>query len=205
MPGGLELTDAEIKRATEEQVLSLLRDGPDSVGQERELVKRLIRVGTDASVDVLRARAESPDPGIRAGVAGVLRIINSTASIDALIGILDVSCADAVGRAGRALGYLRVRRAVPDLVRCLESRSSELGADKVGVVFALNRMPDPSATSCLTTAVRDPAAPVRKFAAFGLAAIGTRESRSALATAAADLGRWRGRYARRALSRTSPG
>jgi hypothetical protein len=43
------LTDAEIKRATEQEVLSLLRDGPDSVHQERELLKRLIRVATDAS------------------------------------------------------------------------------------------------------------------------------------------------------------
>jgi HEAT repeat protein len=114
-------------------------------------------------------RLKSAEPGERAAAADELgrrgyrfrKIIS-----DNLRPIL-VSDPDLIVRAaaGRALGRLGSREAVPELVKALEDRASEV---RVVAAAALWRLPDPSAVPALLVCVRDRDKAVREWSALAL-------------------------------------
>lgn len=71
--------------------------------------------------------------------------------------------------AGRALGRLGVREAVPDLVRALRDTSSDV---RVVAAAALWRLPDALAVTPLLERLRDNEAAVREWSALALGVIG---------------------------------
>jgi HEAT repeat protein len=73
--------------------------------------------------------------------------------------------------AGRALGRLGVREAVPDLVRALRDTSSDV---RVVSAAALWRLPDSSAVAPLLDRLHDNEAAVREWSALALGVIGDR-------------------------------
>lgn len=71
--------------------------------------------------------------------------------------------------AGRALGRLGAREAVPDLVKALGDTSADV---RVVAAAALWRLPDPSATEPLLEHVKDADKAVREWSALALGVIG---------------------------------
>lgn len=75
--------------------------------------------------------------------------------------------------AGRALGRLGVREAVPDLVAALSDTSADV---RVVAAAALWRLPDPSATAPLLEHVKDQDKAVREWSALALGVIGDKRA-----------------------------
>jgi HEAT repeat protein len=75
--------------------------------------------------------------------------------------------------AGRALGRLGVREAVPDLVAALGDASADV---RVVAAAALWRLPDPSATAPLLEHVKDADKAVREWSALALGVIGDKRA-----------------------------
>jgi HEAT repeat protein len=75
--------------------------------------------------------------------------------------------------AGRALGRLGVREAVPDLVAALNDASADV---RVVAAAALWRLPDPSATAPLLEHVKDADKAVREWSALALGVIGDKRA-----------------------------
>lgn len=75
--------------------------------------------------------------------------------------------------AGRALGRLGVRGAVPDLVRAMRDPSSDV---RVVAAAALWRLPDPAAVMALLEGLNDKEGSVREWSALALGVIGDRRA-----------------------------
>lgn len=75
--------------------------------------------------------------------------------------------------AGRALGRLGTRDAVPDLVKALSDASADV---RVVAAAALWRLPDPSATEPLLERVKDADKAVREWSALALGVIGDKRA-----------------------------
>lgn len=75
--------------------------------------------------------------------------------------------------AGRALGRLGVREAVPELVAALADTSADV---RVVAAAALWRLPDPSATAPLLERVKDGDKAVREWSALALGVIGDKRA-----------------------------
>jgi HEAT repeat protein len=75
--------------------------------------------------------------------------------------------------AGRALGRLGVREAVPELVAALGDTSADV---RVVAAAALWRLPDPSATAPLLERVKDGDKAVREWSALALGVIGDKRA-----------------------------
>jgi HEAT repeat protein len=75
--------------------------------------------------------------------------------------------------AGRALGRLGAREAVPDLVKALADASADV---RVVAAAALWRLPDPSATEPLLEHVKDADKAVREWSALALGVIGDKRA-----------------------------
>lgn len=75
--------------------------------------------------------------------------------------------------AGRALGRLGAREAVPDLVKALSDTSADV---RVVAAAALWRLPDPTATEPLLERVKDADKAVREWSALALGVIGDKRA-----------------------------
>lgn len=75
--------------------------------------------------------------------------------------------------AGRALGRLGSREAVPDLIAALGDTSADV---RVVAAAALWRLPDPAATAPLLERVKDPDRAVREWSALALGVIGDKRA-----------------------------
>lgn len=75
--------------------------------------------------------------------------------------------------AGRALGRLGAREAVPDLIKALDDASADV---RVVAAAALWRLPDPAATDPLLAHVKDQDKSVREWAALALGVIADRKA-----------------------------
>jgi HEAT repeat protein len=75
--------------------------------------------------------------------------------------------------AGRALGRLGTREAVPDLIRALGDASADV---RVVAAAALWRLPDPAATEPLLEHVKDADKAVREWSALALGVIGDKRA-----------------------------
>jgi len=99
-----------------------------------------------------------------------------------------------------SLRRLRSRRAVPALIRCLETRDEELDdGQKRLLVLALGYMPRVSEVPVLSASLRDRSYRIRNVAAWALAQIRAPESSTALEAAIKELSWFRALPVRRGL------
>jgi len=195
----------EIAVASESEVLARLASDP-SPAECRRLSHRLWEVATEASLDALPSLLRSPDRNVRARSDLMLRRrrFSSEQVAGILVEALDSSYSDVVEGAAYSLAKRGIRSAVPELVRRLEADDGTLAPSAVTMlVKALSDLPHRLSIPVLASQLRSPrsSAKTRRWAAVGLARIRAPESRAALQSAAADMGWWRGRHARRALRR----
>jgi HEAT repeat protein len=122
-------------------------------------------------------RLKAKDPGERAAAANEMgrRGYRFRREIAELLRPLLRTDPDPVVRAaaGRALGRLGVREAVPDLVAALSDTSADV---RVVAAAALWRLPDPSATAPLLDHVKDADKAVREWSALALGVIGDKRA-----------------------------
>jgi HEAT repeat protein len=131
----------------------------------------------DEAFKVALERLKSPQAAERATAADEMgrrgyRLRHEIASV---LRPLLKSDPDAVVRAaaGRALGRLGVREAVPDLIVALDDKNADV---RVVAAAALWRLPDPTAIDALQRHLKDPEAAVREWCVQALGVIG--ESRA---------------------------
>ncbi len=115
------------------------------------------------------SRLQSSDASERAAAADEMgrRGYRFRKTIADVLRPLLLSDAESVVRAaaGRALGRLGAREAVPELIKALSDRASEV---RVVAAAALWRLPDPSAVPALLERVRDQDKAVREWTALAL-------------------------------------
>lgn len=115
------------------------------------------------------ARLKSPDPAERAAAADEMgrRGYRFRKVISDTLRPLLLSDPDSIVRAaaGRALGRLGAREAVPELTKALKDKTSEV---RVVAAAALWRLPDPSAVPALLECVNDKDKAVREWSALAL-------------------------------------
>jgi HEAT repeat protein len=85
--------------------------------------------------------------------------------------------------AGRAIGRLGLREAVPDLIGALGDSEAQV---RIVAAAALWRLPDPSAVDALIVGLRDTDASVREWCALAVGVTGDRRAAAPLAVALAD-------------------
>jgi HEAT repeat protein len=196
------LTKAEIDSASEDVVLARLAEPGLTTKEHRRVTLRLCNVATPASMPMLRELLVCSDAPARLRAVLILAGWENDEATEALISALQSPHSDVVGSAAMKVVKRDARHAVPELVEVLETRGPMLAkGDRRMVVRALALMPHRSAVPALDGALRSPRADqsTRKWAARGLAATCSPDSRAALESAARELGWWRGRWARKML------
>jgi HEAT repeat protein len=184
----------------EAEIIAELKTESLSVERERALVKQLRRLGTEASLEVLRDSLHSADINVTLDAVHALARIGNDAAVDALAECLSMDATTRLTMAAVSLRQLRSRRAVPAVIHCLETRGEELrpGQRRI-LVLGLGGMPHISQVPVLSAALRDPRYRMRSAAAQALARIRAPESSAALEAAANEVSWLRARPIRRGL------
>ncbi|HEV3033930.1 MAG TPA: hypothetical protein VGX72_03990 [Solirubrobacteraceae bacterium] len=184
----------------EPEVLAKLEADGLSKKRRRALLSKLRQVGTERSIDVLRANLRSQDVKSQVRAVFALAHIGTEEAADALIDSLAVTTGPGFTFAVKSLAEGRAARARPAFVRTLEERHDELRqGDKQVLVWALYQTPHRSEVPVLATLLGERSKSTRRMAAVALAQIKATESREALEEAVKTLSWLRGRQARRAL------
>jgi HEAT repeat protein len=192
--------DGELRTRSESELIAMLQRPGPTVAEQRSIIRQLEDRGSDHSVEVLRACAQTePDKVATAALTALARIGTNRAT-DVLIENLSSQAGRRLFWAADLLGAVRARRAIPSLVRCLETRELHEG-DRQIVILALARLPHTSAIPVLSRELLSRNRGTRKASAFALAQIDAPESGAALEAAASQLSWWRGQPVRRALRR----
>jgi hypothetical protein len=188
------------QRAVEERAIAVLRAGGLSVAEQHKQVRKLKRIGTAASVEVLRGPVRSERINLAGDAVWALRRIGTDDAVDALIECLDLKPGTRLTLAAAALRKLRNRAAVPAIVRCLATRAHVLNAGTRRILMlALGDMPHVSEVPVLADGLRDPRYRNRNAAAWALAQIRAPESAAALEAVAREYSWIRGIPIRRGL------
>lgn len=189
------------KTDDEQEVIAALEAGGLSKKRRRALLSRLRQVGTERSIEVLRANLRSTD--VKAQVCAVFALahIGTDEAADALIECLAMKkTGPRFAFALKSLTEGHAARARPAFIRTLEERRHELHqGDKRLLVYALFQNPHRSEVPVLAPLLRERSRETRRMAAVALAQIRASESREALEEAARSLSWLRGLQARRAL------
>ncbi len=168
--------------------------------RRRALLLKLQKVGTERSIDVLRANLGSADVKGQVRAVFALTHIGTEQAAYALIDSLAVTTGPGFTFAVKSLAENHAARARPAFVRTLEERHDELRqGDKQVLVWALYRTPHRSEVPVLAALLGEQSRRTRRMAAVALAQIRASESREALEGAATSLSWLRGLQARRAL------
>jgi len=134
---------------------------------------------TEEEFRTAMTQLDSTDPTVRVAAADQIGLRGSTFRRDASEKLRALLRGDAVATvrasAGRAIGRLGLRDAVPDLVTGLADADASV---RIVAAAALWRLPDPSAVPALVTGLRDTDASVRQWCAL---AVGVTEDRRAAA------------------------
>ena len=160
----------------------------------------LQRVSPPVGMEALRASLRSGDRRECAGAQQVLISLGSEQAIAALADSLQTADNVSVANTARLLGGVQARSAIPELIRCLDTRSDELDITaKQWVARSLGLMPQRDEIPVLAELLREPRRRTRTTAAWALAQIRSPESQAALESVANELSWFRGRAVRRAL------
>jgi HEAT repeat protein len=193
------MADEEAHRR-ESEIVALLRDEDTGIGLQRELVKELRRVGSDASVGVLRESLASRDIELSGQTVRTLARIGTDEAIDALCDALELPSGPRLILAASTFRKQRAARARPAIIRCLQTRGEALRPDERRIlVLALGEMPHVSAVPVLAMALRERRYRMRTAAAWALAQIRAPESEAALEEVTNELSWLRARPIRRGL------
>jgi HEAT repeat protein len=188
------------KADDEQEVIAGLEVDGLSKKRRRALLLKLQQVGTERSVEVLRANLRSADVKAQVRAVFALAHVGTEQAVDALIDSLAVTSGPGFTLAVKSLAGNHALRARPAFVRTLEERSDELRqGDKRVLVWALFQAPHRSEVPVLARLLRERSRETRRMAAVALAQIRAPESREALEEAARSLSWLRGLQARRAL------
>jgi HEAT repeat protein len=159
---------------------------------------------TDQDLLTLLEGLRSPDRKARVGSAVGLGRIGTARAVHALVENLRISNdARVVKVSAQRLVRLGEARAVPAIESVLEQRGDQIdgAAGKQALVATLGDFAQRSSVPALAARLADRDGLTRKRAARALARINYPESRRALELASGELSWWRGRWARRALTR----
>lgn len=190
----------ESERIIEQQVIAELEANDLSDSRRRALLAELRQVGTERSIDVLRANLRSADVKSHARAVFALAHIGTEQAADALIDSLAVTTGPGFTFAVKSLAEDHAARARPAFVRTLAERHDELRqGDKQVLVWALYQTPHRSEVPVLAALLGERSRSTRRMAAVALAQIRAPESREALEEAVKSLSWLRGFQARRAL------
>jgi HEAT repeat protein len=174
------------------------------VREQRRRAARLAVHGTDRDLATLIEGLRSPDREVRVRSAVALGKIATARAIEALVENLAVSNdASVVMVSARRLCRLGELRAVPALESMLMERVDQLvgSVGKQALVAALAGFAQRSSVPALSARLTDSDSLTRKRAARALGRINYPESRRALELACTASSWWRGRWARRELTR----
>jgi HEAT repeat protein len=190
----------ESEKIVEQQVIAELEANDLSDSRRRSLLSELRQVGTERSIDVLRANLRSADVKGHVRAVFALAHIGTEQAADALIDSLAVTTGPGFTFAVKSLAQDHAARARPAFVRTLEERHDELHqGDKQVLVWALYQTPHRSEVPVLAALLGERSRNTRRMAAVALAQIRAPESREALEGAVKSLSWLRGLQARRAL------
>lgn len=188
------------KTDSEQEIIAELEANGLSKKRRRALLLKLQQVGTERSIDVLRANLRSTDVKGRVRAVFALAHIGTEQAADALIDSLAVTTGPGFTFAVKSLAEDHATRARPAFVRTLEERHDELRqGDKQVLVWALYQTPHRSEVPVLAALLGERSRSTRRMAAVALAQIRAPESREALEEAATSLSWLRSLQARRAL------
>lgn len=188
------------KKVNEQEAIAELKAGDLSVRRRRALLSELRQMGTDRSIDILRANLGSTDIKSQVRAVFALAHIGTETAADVLIDSLAVTTGPGFTFAVKSLAESHAARARTAFVRTLEERRDELRqGDKQVLVWALYQMPHRSEVPVLATLLGERSRSTRRMAATALAQIRACESRDALEGAVKSLSWLRGLQARRAL------
>jgi HEAT repeat protein len=168
--------------------------------RRRALLTALGRVGTDRSVDILRAYLRSSDDRDQLGAVFALEDIGTPRAVEALIECLEMEPGLRFTVAARSLGNRYAEQAEPAFIKALEDRRLSLDATaKRFVIAGLFKTPHRRQIPVLAALLEDRSRRVRRMAAQALERIRAPEARTALEEAATSQ-RWpRNANAKRAL------
>jgi HEAT repeat protein len=190
---------SEIEIREQEVIAEFEADGLSN-RRRRALLSKLRQVGTERSIDVLRANLRSADTKSQVRAVFALAHIGTEEAVDALIDSLAVTTGHCFTFAVKSLAEDHAARARPAFIRTLEERRDELDqGDKQVLVWALYQTPHRSEVPVLATLLGERSRSTRRMAAVALAQIKAPESRGALEEAVKSLSWLRGLQARRAL------
>jgi HEAT repeat protein len=190
----------ESETIVEQQVIAELEADDLSDSRRRALLSELRQVGTERSIDVLRANLRSTDVKGQVRAVFALAHIGTEQAADALIDSLAVTTGPGFTFAVKSLAEDHAARARPAFVRTLEERHDELRqGDKRVLVWALYQTPHRSEVPVLAALLGERSRETRRMAAVALAQVRAPESREALEDAVKSLSWLRGLQARRAL------
>jgi HEAT repeat protein len=122
------------------------------------------------TLEVALANLQNPDPGVHLKAIRWLGVLGGPRAVAALIAALDHASADVRTGAGRALGSLGAREAVPALLR--QFRQAEPVLDRAVYLEALADIGGDEAVETLIAALRDPNERIVEDACEALAALG---------------------------------
>jgi HEAT repeat protein len=184
----------------EQEVIAELEANGLSKKRRRALLSKLREVGTERSIDILRANLWSADVKGHVRAVFALAHIGTEQAADALIDSLAVTTGPGFTFAVKSLAEDYAARARPAFVRALEERHDELRqGDKQVLVWALYQTPHRSEVPVLAALLGERRRSTRRMAAVALAQIRAPESREALEEAVSSLSWLRALQARRAL------
>jgi HEAT repeat protein len=188
------------KTNDEQEVIAGLEENGLSKRRRWALLLKLQQVGTERSIEVLRANLRSADVKTQVRAVFALAHVGTERAVDALIDSLAVTTGPGFTFAVKSLAGDHAARARPAFVRTLEERHDELRrGDKQVLVWALFQTPHRSEVPVLATLLGERNRETRRMAAVTLAQIRASESQEALEEAARSLSWLRGLQARRAL------
>ncbi len=189
----------QLRYRREDEIIAALQTEDLGIKQRRKLVSELRTVSSARSLEVLRENLDSSDNQLAVRALLGLEHLATEGAIDAIIECLWMEPGPRFTFAVRALMRGRVRRAIPNLVECLERRSELDRGDRRIIVLAFAEMPHRSEVPVLERMLRERGRSLRYAAAAALTRIRAPESLAALETAADELSWLRGRTVRCAL------
>jgi HEAT repeat protein len=127
------------------------------------------QIDSQSSIDALRESLRSSDINLTVDAVKALAGIGTDEAVDALIDCLEMPQGPRLTMAAVSLRKLRLRRSVPALIRCLETRDGELdNGQKRILILALGEMPHVSEVPVLAAALKDRSYRMRNAAACPL-------------------------------------
>ena len=183
---------------SETEVLNRLASGEESPQRQEKLLLELRKVGTEASIPVLRSNVDAADARVRVGALRALAAVEGAGALDCLIEALKRDDATTTKWAASLIQRLGLEpEAVPQLIDVATERWDEHSLPRAVVVKALAPLRDARAIPIFRRGVTANDRRLRRQSALGLALLGTPEAQEILDGAVRELSWFRAATVRR--------